>query len=340
MDESRECIIVAKKEFTSILLHFLYAPIYQGIKSMWNDSKNHALPKEVYQEFQNRLTRVRKWNQDIIDHEYNRIVTKTKCEWLNNLITRIFIVNTQILAATNMNRNNCNIKVKVPPAEKFIHCCYMECARSFFENALLMEDRPYTTSRVEQSKNLQKSYKLIRECIENTIRNLLPIENIVNEDYSNMNQGVDATPLPQLYKNLSSLQINNGNIEMEKGSDDRGYQDNYERNDASNDQVEIKNTSSNYPPNILFNLPEIPLLDFELPYPPKPLPDEKSEAGDSINDQGPDLPIVKEEEEEKQGKYDLDVDTEIQERNKGIELKRVPPIDNFDTKSFFSDAEE
>ena len=122
-----------------------------------------------------------KWNQDVIENEYKRIVKKSNCDYLEDLIKRVFVLNTQILAAVNMTHIDPNkkIKVKVPKGEKFIHHCYKECARAFYENVLLMEDRTNSISRVEQSKNLQKAYKLIMTCIENTIRNMLPIESFV-----------------------------------------------------------------------------------------------------------------------------------------------------------------
>ena len=112
MDESKQCVILAKKEYTSILIYYLYPSIYQGIRSIWEDAKKTSLPREVYQNFQNRLIRVRKWNQDVIDHEYKRIVNKTKCEWLNDLIKKVFVLNTQLLAATNINSHQHKIKVQ------------------------------------------------------------------------------------------------------------------------------------------------------------------------------------------------------------------------------------
>ena len=80
--------------------------------------------------------------------------------------------------------NSSKIKITVPKGDKFIHCCYKECARVFFENPTLVEDRMDRITRMEQSKNLQKAYKLIMTSIENTIRNLLPIESLLREQVS------------------------------------------------------------------------------------------------------------------------------------------------------------
>ena len=197
MDEQKNCIFVARKEFTTYLVYVLYPPIYQGIKSIWEDAKRTAAkPRDVYPVFQNKLARVRKWNQDVIEAEYKRVIDKTECYYLEELIKRVFVLNTQILAAVNMTHIDPNkkIKVKVPKGEKFLHHCYRECARAFFENAILMEDRPNTLSRVEQLKNLQKSYKLIMTCIENTIRNMLPIESLLKNSMDEEGEGEEINP--------------------------------------------------------------------------------------------------------------------------------------------------
>jgi hypothetical protein len=195
MDESKNCLLVAKNEYTTILIYQMYPSIYQGIRSMWNDAKRDSHPQDAFCDFQIKLSRVRKWNQDLIETEYRRMVDKTKCEWFDDLLTKIFVLNVQILAAVN-NDHNTKIKVKVPKGDKFIHCCYKECARSFFENPLLMEDRSNLLPRIEQSKNLQKSYKLIVTCIENTIRNLLPIEKLVTTHLQTNPESPPPHPLP------------------------------------------------------------------------------------------------------------------------------------------------
>lgn len=222
MDDSKNCVLVAKKEYTTILLYNLYPGIYQGLKSIWDDSKKTALPRRVYEEFQNRLSRVRKWNQDVIDNEYKRIVEKSKCDYLDDLIKKVFVINTQILAAINMHGQsvdtNKKIKVKVPKGDKFIHYCYKECARTFYENALLMEDRQGAITRVEQAKNMQKCYKLIIACIETTIRNMLPIESLLKDQMEN--EGEDATPLPQMYRNMPGYNIQDNVSKKDEASID------------------------------------------------------------------------------------------------------------------------
>lgn len=179
MEESKHMILEAKKEYTKFLTDKLHPVIYQGLQSIWKRCLESAKPNDEFIEFQKSMAKVPKWNQDIIELEYKRITDKLSFDWFEELLKTIFILNTQVLASISLENQNKKIKIKVPPGSTFIHHCYKECARSFWENPLLMEDRPKKISKKNQLKNLQISKHLITVCIENTIRNLLPMENIL-----------------------------------------------------------------------------------------------------------------------------------------------------------------
>ena len=54
---------------------------------MWEESGNNI------KKFQSELTQIKKWNNNIINEEYKKIVKYTKCKYLYNLI-KIIIINT------------------------------------------------------------------------------------------------------------------------------------------------------------------------------------------------------------------------------------------------------
>ena len=49
--------------------------------------------------FQNFLTRVPKWNQEIIDNEAKRIVEQSKCNYLEDLLTCVHITQLKVLTS-------------------------------------------------------------------------------------------------------------------------------------------------------------------------------------------------------------------------------------------------
>ena len=186
MDNSK-ILLYAKKEFTIILCDLLTEEIFKGVNSLWIKAKDEAKQGrrvgETYVIFQKKLGNISKWNSINIENEYNRIIAdsaKTNEENFNTLLKKLFLINTQLLASVN-NSDSKKIKVKVPTGEKFIHQCYIECSHMFYENALLMEDRPDRITVKEHYSNFCRSLKLISDCIENSIRKMLPLEDILRD---------------------------------------------------------------------------------------------------------------------------------------------------------------
>ena len=359
MDESKEFIILAHEEYTSILINYLYKSIYQGIKSIWEDAKKYSEPKHVYHNYLERLSRVKKWNQDVIEHECKRIVNNTKCEWMNDLIKKVLVLNTQILATTNTTTNR-KIKVKVPSTEKFIHLCYIECAASFYENPLFMEDRSSQISKIEQSKNLQKSFKLIIQCIKNAKSKLLPIEDLVKdlesepvEEYNNNflnlhtqfggDTPIDTTQsIPQIPQPFPYSQYNPPMTipTPQPIPPPQQYkpQSPPQLLDFSDILNENENTKENVEKSVEKLFDPLPSLD------PRKEKEEKSDVDDDSIINFEFSPSVKTNE-----KTNLDLDVDSINGNKSIKsinptsdknYQKLPAIDEFDSKSFFSDAEE
>lgn len=179
MDEPRSCLIFSQHQMTTFLCNILHRCIYEGIHHYWNFAKKNPHPTTgVYGAFRAKLELIPSWNTEVITQEYKRIIHKSKCPYLEQLIRKVFIYNTQILAAAEPIERS--VRVPVPRGDRFIHRVYITTARSMFENFWIMEDRPERVSAVEQAKNLTKAYRSINQCIENTILEMLPIGELVS----------------------------------------------------------------------------------------------------------------------------------------------------------------
>lgn len=202
--EDKNLIVVAKKEYTIKLNLILTPTIYEGLQHLWNRAKTSGL--SVFIEFQRNLSLIPKWNSDIIDHEYRRILEReSNCTpaFLDKLIEVIFILNTQVLAVINPHPK---MKITVPDAHKFIHTCYKEAGRLFYSQPRLFEDRPQMLSHKDMEKNFSKAIKLIHEAIENSIRNLLPMDLIMDSgDDTNTNN--NKKPVEELPSQVEEEEI-------------------------------------------------------------------------------------------------------------------------------------
>ena len=110
IEEGNLAILVdAKREYTKQLVNILKGSIYQGIKKLYKESKDSCNdlnePEKCLLQFQSNLSEIPKWNQEIINTECSRIIDESKCDWLEELITAVFVSHTRILTSINFSKN-------------------------------------------------------------------------------------------------------------------------------------------------------------------------------------------------------------------------------------------
>jgi hypothetical protein len=171
----------AKEEYTRQLISVLTPEIYVGIKSIYDAALNHCNKvndKNILKKFQILLSSVPQWNQSKVDDEFKRIVKKTDCDFIEDLITAVFVSHTKVLSSIQIKKNNKTIPVNVPMGAFFIHKCYIQCARNFWRKAWLLDSK---ASSIDIQRNVIHSETLINESIKETIRKLLPVRHILKE---------------------------------------------------------------------------------------------------------------------------------------------------------------
>lgn len=179
MDEINISILVeAKNEYTKQLSDILVPYLYEGINSIYEESKKvEDENATILKIFQDNLKKIHKWNQDIIDQETQRILERSQCTYLDDLITAVFISQTRILTYRNSTKKKINLKI--PKLSRFIHKCYIECAREFYKNTYLINKEGI--SNLDRQRNLRESLLVIKECISDAIRKLLPFQEILKQ---------------------------------------------------------------------------------------------------------------------------------------------------------------
>ena len=128
--------------------------------------------------FQNDLSEIPKWSQLVIDEKYNKIIEVSKCDWLEDLLTAVFVSHTKILTSINTNKNKNKINLQIPKVDYFIHQCYIEVAREFWKNPYLFDDN---VNNFEYQRNRRDAVQTIEKIINETIRKQLPVKNILKE---------------------------------------------------------------------------------------------------------------------------------------------------------------
>ena len=74
----------------------------------------------------------------MIENEVDRIVRVSNCDWLEDLITAVFISHTKILAS--LGNNSKRVNLTIPKSSNFIHKCYINSAREMWKNPYLFDE--------------------------------------------------------------------------------------------------------------------------------------------------------------------------------------------------------
>ena len=133
----------ARNEYSSRLLNILTPLVIQGFKSIFKEAyelcvKNQESAKYLMT-FQNFLSRVPKWNQEIINVETDRIIKTSKCDYLEDILTCVHITQLKILTSIRVSTKQKKVEIDIPKISDFVHRVYIESARKIYQNVYLFE---------------------------------------------------------------------------------------------------------------------------------------------------------------------------------------------------------
>ena len=170
----------AKSEYSSRLVTIMTPLMLEGIKSIFNEAIKLCLDNDEEQKylmtFQNFLSRVPKWNETIIDIETKRIIEKSRCDYLEDLLTCVHITQLKILTSIRVSQKQKKIDIDIPKLATFVHKCYIAYARKLYSNVYLFEK---DILPLNYQKNMREAELMCQESILQVIRENMPVEKIL-----------------------------------------------------------------------------------------------------------------------------------------------------------------
>jgi hypothetical protein len=170
----------SKNEWGSRLVTILTPLIIDGYKSILEESiklcKENREADKYLMTFQNLISRIPKWNAQIIETERKRICEKSGCNYLEDLVTCVHIIQLKILTAMRVGQKQKKININVPKLDDFIHKTYINVARKVYKNVYLFE---VNVVPLQIQKNYRELEIIVQECILNTLRESIPVEAIL-----------------------------------------------------------------------------------------------------------------------------------------------------------------
>ena len=170
----------SKNEWGSRLLTILTPHVVDGLKSIFDEAlklcKDNNEMDKYLMTFQNFITRIPKWNPTIIETERKRIVEKTGCNYLEDLVTCVHIIQLKLLTAIRVGQKQRKLDVSIPKLDDFIHKIYVNVARKVYKNVYLFETN---IPPLQVQKHFRELEVIVQECILNTVRDSIPVESIL-----------------------------------------------------------------------------------------------------------------------------------------------------------------
>jgi hypothetical protein len=170
----------SKNEWGSRLITILTPLVIDGYKSILDESiklcKDNNEMDKYLMTFQNLISRISKWNQQIVENERKRICEKSGCTYLEDLVTCVHIIQLKILTAMRVGQKQKKIDINIPKLNDFIHKVYINVARKVYKNVYLFE---INIQPLQIQKNHRELEIIVQECILNTLRESIPVEAIL-----------------------------------------------------------------------------------------------------------------------------------------------------------------
>ena len=170
----------SKNEWGARLLTILTPLIIEGFRSIFDESltlcRTNGEMDKYLMTFQNLIARIPKWNANIIETERKRIIEKSCCSYLEDLVTCVHIIQLKLLTAMRVGQKQKKIDINIPKLDDFIHKAYVNVARKIYKNVYLFE---VNTMPLQVQKHNRELEIIVQECILNAVRESIPIESIL-----------------------------------------------------------------------------------------------------------------------------------------------------------------
>ncbi len=174
----------ARAEYTKQLCVFLVPAYFQFFIDLLEKAKQSMTqePKKALWQFQTYLNEIHDWNMEKVNNEIHTIHTNCGCDYLDDLLTAVFIAHTKVLTAIRLSSNNKKVEINVPKVEHFLFKVLCETSKLLWSSTYLFRDG---IPAIEKQQNYRTIEGLLSEGILQAVRSLVPVKSIL-KDFVNM----------------------------------------------------------------------------------------------------------------------------------------------------------
>jgi hypothetical protein len=173
-------LVEAKREYMAQLCSVLCPQMIETFELMYTEAHKMSKGREVLKQFQKLLKEVPNWNNTMIEEHHAKL--NNTCGWFNDLMAAVFVSYVKILSSVRLNSTDKKISVKLPTNDVFIHGCYKAAAKDLYRDPYVYHN---DMSEYERDENLTRRFVV---CIEETVKKLLPVQEILKTYISSKDQ--------------------------------------------------------------------------------------------------------------------------------------------------------
>ena len=193
MDSIASVYSDTRSEYTKQLCIYLAPAYFQFVVELLAKAKQGTEPKKALWQFQTYLNEVHDWNMEKVHNEIAVIHTNTGCDYLEDLLTAVFIAHTKVLTAIRLSANNKKIEITIPKVDHFLFKVLCEVSKLLWSSTYLFRE---DISGVDRQQNYKAIEGIINEGIIQAIRSLVPVKtilkNLVNQEDKKDGDSKDA----------------------------------------------------------------------------------------------------------------------------------------------------
>lgn len=184
-----------KQTMRENLTRVLVPHVADGLWSIYENAKTacerNKQPEKTLQTFQNLLTSVTKWTPETLKKEVERIITASKCDYIEDLLLGVFVSYIRAFASLQQNEaTHVNIEFERPSLESFVQTFYTAAARKCWSQAYLFNTLQVPST--QQARNRRDIETMLDSIVGEVVDGFIPWREISRAYF----QKREGTPRP------------------------------------------------------------------------------------------------------------------------------------------------
>ena len=170
----------ARTEYTKQLCVFLVPAYFQFFVDLLEKAKQAMVnePKKGLWQFQNYLNDIHDWNMERVNQEIHIIHTNSGCDYLEDLLTAVFIAHTKVLTAIRLSSNQKKVEINIPKVEHFLFKVLCETSKLLWSSTYLFRDG---ISGIEKQQNYRNIETILNDGVLQAVRSMVPVKSILKD---------------------------------------------------------------------------------------------------------------------------------------------------------------